>query len=198
MTARQAIDIINRRATTMQRLLGAHSDEFELFSIDMANYDIYTNSKGQLQIRNTAENRKDYRRLTAWAKRIQKTPVQVIQRQAAKKHQEYQEYADNAAESDILDYDTYYQWMKDFKDYNESCYDLANRELPDGEFWEIIKLARHLLANRDKYVELWNKFYMRGDFEKYRQAYEQQQFQQAYNIDPETGEPIDKNDYRSL
>lgn len=198
MTAKQAIDIINRRASTMQRLLGAHSDEFDLFSIDMGNYDIYTNSKGQLQIRNTAENRKDYRRLTAWAKRIQKTPVQVIQRQAAKKHQEYQEYVDNADESDILDYDTYNQWLKDFKDYSESCYDLANRELPDGELWEIIELARYLLANRDKYVELWNKFYIRGDFEKYKQAYEQQQFEQVYNIDPTTGEPIDKNDYRSL
>ena len=198
MTAKQAIDIINRRAATMQRLLGTHSDEFDLFSIDMGNYDIYTNSKGQLQIRNTAENRKDYRRLTAWAKRIQKTPVQVIQRQATKKYQDYQDYVESADESDILDYDTYNQWLKDFKDYNESCYDLANRELPDGELWEIIELARYLLANRDKYVELWNKFYMRGDFEKYKQAYEQQQFEQAYNIDSTTGEPIDKNDYRSL
>lgn len=198
MTAYQAIDIINRRAATMQRLLGAHSDEFELFSTDMMNYNIYTNSKGQLQIRNTAENRKDYRRLTAWAKRIQKTPVQVIQRKAAKKYQEYQDYAESVDESDILDYDTYNQWLKDFNDYNESCYDLANRELPDGELWEIIKLARYLLAHRDEYVELWNKFYLRGDFEKYKQAYEQQQFEQAYNIDSTTGEPVDKNDYRSL
>lgn len=198
MNAKQAIDIINRRAATMQKLLGAHSDEFELFSTDMGNYDIYTNSKGQLQIRNTAENRKDYRRLTAWAKRIQKTPVQVIQRQAKKKYQDYQEYTENANENDIMDYNTYNQWLKDFKDYNESCYDLANRELPDGETWEIIELARHLLANRDEYVELWNKFYKRGDFEKYKQAYEQQQFNQAYNIDTATGEPVDKNDYRSL
>lgn len=198
MNAKQAIDIINRRAATMQKLLGAHSDEFELFSTDMTNYDIYTNSKGQLQIRNTAENRKDYRRLTAWAKRIQKTPVQVIQRQAAKKYQDYQEYTENANENDIMDYDTYNQWLKDFNDYNESCYDLASRELPDGETWEIVELARHLLTNRDEYVELWNKFYKRGDFEKYKQAYEQQQFNQAYNVDTTTGEPVDKNDYRSL
>lgn len=198
MTAKQAIDIINRRATTMQRLLGAHSDEFELFSTDIRNYDIYTNSKGQLQIRNTAENRKEYRRLIPWAKRIQNTPVQVIQRQAAKKHQEYQEYTESVDESDILDYDTYNQWLKDFKDYNESCYDLANRELPDGELWEIIVLARKLLANRDEYVKLWNKFYKNGNFDKYKKMYEQQQFNQAYNIDPVTGEPVDKNDYRSL
>lgn len=198
MNAKQAIDIINRRAATMQKLLGAHSDEFELFSTDMTNYDIYTNSKGQLQIRNTAENRKDYRRLTAWAKRIQKTPVQVIQRQAAKKYQDYQEYTENTNENDIMDYDTYNQWLKDFNDYNESCYDLASRELPDGETWEIVELARHLLTNRDEYVELWNKFYKRGDFEKYKQAYEQQQFYQSHNIDPESGEVTDKNDYRSL
>lgn len=198
MNAKQAIDIINRRAATMQKLLGAHSDEFELFSTDMTNYDIYTNSKGQLQIRNTAENRKDYRRLTTWAKRIQKTPVQVIQRQAAKKYQDYQEYTENANENDIMDYDTYNQWLKDFNDYNESCYDLASRELPDGETWEIVELARHLLTNRDEYVELWNKFYKRGDFEKYKQAYEQQQFYQSHNIDPESGEVTDKNDYRSL
>jgi hypothetical protein len=198
MTAKQAIDIINRRAATMQRLLGAHSDEFELFSTDMTNYDIYTNSKGQLQIRNTAENRKDYRRLTAWAKRIQKMPVQVIQRQAAKKYQDYQEYAESADESDILDYDTYNQWLKDFNDYNESCYDLASRELPDGELWEIIELARKLLSNRDEYVKLWNKFYKNGDFDKYKKMYEEQQFYQSHTIDPITGEVTEKNDYRSL
>lgn len=198
MTAKQAIDIINRRAATMQRLLGAHSDEFELFGTDMGNYDIYTNSKGQLQIRNTAENRKDYRRLIPWAKRIQNTPVQVIQRQATKKHQEYQEYAESANENDILDYNTYYQWMKDFNDYQESCYDLAKRENPDGELYEILDLTKQLLSNREQYVELWNKFYKRGDFEKYKQAYEWEQFKQSYNIDPTTGEPVEKNDYRSL
>ena len=198
MTAKQAIDIINRRAATMQRLLGTHSDEFDLFSVEMGNYDIYTNSKGQLKIRNTAENRKDYRRLTAWAKRIQKTPVQVIQRQATKKHQEYQEYTESAAENDILDYNTYYQWLKDFKDYQDSCYDLARREKPDGEVYEVLDLTNQLLLDREQYIELWNKFYKRGDFEKYKQAYEWEQFKQAYNIDPTTGEPVDKNDYRSL
>ena len=198
MTAKQAIDIINRRAATMQRLLGAHSDEFDLFSVEMGNYDIYTNSKGQLKIRNTAENRKDYRRLTAWAKRIQKTPVQVIQRQATKKHQEYQEYTESVAENDILDYNTYYQWLKDFKDYQDSCYDLARREKPDGEVYEVLDLTKQLLSDREQYIELWNKFYKRGDFEKYKQAYEWEQFKQAYNIDPTTGEPVDKNDYRNL
>ena len=198
MTAKQAIDIINRRAATMQRLLGTHSDEFDLFSVEMGNYDIYTNSKGQLKIRNTAENRKDYRRLTAWAKRIQKTPVQVIQRQATKKHQEYQEYTESVAENDILDYNTYYQWLKDFKDYQDSCYDLARREKPDGEVYEVLDLTKQLLSDREQYIELWNKFYKRGDFEKYKQAYEWEQFKQAYNIDPTTGEPVDKNDYRNL
>lgn len=196
MTAKQAIDIINRRAATMQRLLGAHSDEFELFSTDMTNYDIYTNSKGQLQIRNTAENRKDYRRLTAWAKRIQKTPVQVIQRQAAKKQQEYQEYVDSVDESDIINYDAYNRWIRDFKDYFESCYDLATRNGYNGK--AAYDYADELYNDRESYVSTWNYFYKTGAFDEYKSKYEQQQFAQAYNIDPTTGEPVDKNDYRSL
>lgn len=196
MTARQAIDVINRRATTMQKLLGAHSDEFELFSTDMGNYDIYTNSKGQLQIRNTAENRKDYRRLTAWAKRIQKTPVQVIQRRAAKKQQEYQEYVDSVDESDILDYDTYNRWLRDFKDYFESCYDLATRNGYSGK--DAYDFADELYNDRDRYIQNWNYFYRTGAFDEYTSKYEQQQFNQSYNIDPTTGEPVDKNDYRRL
>ena len=196
MTGRQAIDIINRRAATMQRLLGAHSDEYELFSTDMTSYDIYTNSKGQLQIRNTAENRKDYRRLTAWAKRIQKTPVQVIQRQAAKKQQEYQEYVDNADESGVLDYDTYNRWLSDFKDYFESCYDLATRIGYHGK--AAYYYADNLYNDRESYNNTWNYFYKRGAFDEYKSTYEQQQFEQAYNIDSTTGELVDKNDYRSL
>lgn len=196
MNAKQAIDIINRRAATMQKLLGAHSDEFELFSTDMTNYDIRTNSKGQLQIRNTAENRKDYRRLTSWAKRIQNTPVQVIQRQAAKKQQDYQEYVDSTDESDILNYDTYNHWLKDFKDYFESCYDLAVRNGYDGK--AAYDYAGELYNDRESYVNAWNYFYKTGEFDEYKSKYEQQQFNRAYNIDTATGEPVDKNDYRSL
>ena len=196
MTANQAIDIINRRAVTMQRLLGAHSDEFELFSTDMGKYEIYTNSKGQLQIRNTAENRKDYRHLTAWARRIQNTPVQVIQRQAKKKYQEYQEYVDNADESDILDYDTYNRWLKEFQYYYESCYNLAIRSGYRGK--EAYEYADELYNDRESYNNVWNHFYKTGAFDEYKSVYKQQQFEQAYNIDSTTGELIDKNDYRDL
>ena len=84
MTVLQAISIINRRAKTLTELFGAHSEIFEKFSTELANYDIYTNKKGFLQLRKNATNRAMYRQLTAFAKRIQKTPYAVLKRKADK------------------------------------------------------------------------------------------------------------------
>lgn len=202
MTAKQAIEIINRRAASLQKMYGAHNEVFEQWSTQLTNYDIYMNSKGQLQVKNTAENRKQYRQLTAFAKRIQKTPIQVEQRKAAKYWKEVQEQMQQENEffdeNDIIDMEAYNKWLGTFKDYFEACYELA---VMNGavESYEKYELADQFYNNRDLFVDSWNYFYKQGAFDEYTSKYEEQQFRQQYDVDEITGEAIEKADfYRGL
>lgn len=200
MTAKQAINVINRRAETLSKLFGAHSNEFEQFSTDMANYDIYTNNKGILQIRNTAENRKSYRQLTAFAKRVQKTNVKVLERKAKKQREEWeQEFQGEStySQDDMLrDYNVYQEWLKQFDNYFESCYALAVLDGYSGK--AAYDYAEFLYNDADAYVTEWNFYYDHGEFDSLKAKYEEQQFYRENVIDPETGEVIPVDTYEDL
>ena len=182
MTAKQAIEVINRRAETLSKLFGAHSNEFEQFSTDMANYDIYTNNKGILQIRNTAENRKSYRQLTAFAKRVQKTNVKVLKRKAKKQREEWEQ--------------EFQEWLKQFDNYFESCYALAVLDGYSGK--AAYDYADFLYNDADAYTTEWNFYYDHGEFDSLKAKYEEQQFYRENVIDPETGEVIPVDTYEDF
>ena len=200
MTAKQAIEVINRRAETLSKLFGAHSNEFEQFSTDMANYDIYTNNKGILQIRNTAENRKSYRQLTAFAKRVQKTNVKVLERKAKKQREEWeQEFQGESTYSQddmIRDYNVYQEWLKQFDNYFESCYALAVLDGYSGK--AAYDYADFLYNDADAYTTEWNFYYDHGEFDSLKAKYEEQQFYRENVIDPETGEVIPVDTYEDF
>lgn len=200
MTAKQAIEVINRRAETLSKLFGAHSNEFEQFSTDMANYDIYTNNKGILQIRNTAENRKSYRQLTAFAKRVQKTNVKVLERKAKKQREEWErEFQGESTYSQddmIRDYNVYQEWLKQFDNYFESCYALAVLDGYSGK--AAYDYADFLYNDADAYTTEWNFYYDHGEFDSLKAKYEEQQFYRENVIDPETGEVIPVDTYEEF
>lgn len=200
MTAKQAIDVINRRAETLSKLFGAHSNEFEQFSTEMANYNIYTNSKGILQVRNTAENRKSYRQLTAFAKRVQKTNVKVLERKAKKQREEWAKEFEGVStytqDDMIRDYNVYQEWLKQFDNYFESCYALAVLDGYGGK--AAYDYADFLYNDADAYVTEWNFYYDSGEFDSLKAKYEEQQFYRENVIDPETGEVIPVNTYEDF
>ena len=200
MTAKQAINVINRRAETLSKLFGAHSNEFEQFSTDMANYDIYTNNKGILQIRNTAENRKNYRQLSAFAKRVQKTNVKVLERKAKKQHEEWKkefEGESTYSQDDVIrDYNVYQEWLKQFDNYFESCYALAVLDGYGGK--SAYDYADFLYNDVDAYTTEWNYYYDHGEFDSLKSKYEEEQFYRENAIDPETGEVIPVNTYEDF
>lgn len=200
MTAKQAIEVINRRAETLSKLFGAHSNEFEQFSTDMANYDIYTNNKGILQVRNTAENRKNYRQLAAFAKRVQKTNVKVLERKAKKQREEWEkefEGKSTYSQDDMIrDYNVYQEWLKLFRDYFDSCYTLAVLDGYSGK--AAYEYAKFLYNDADAYTTEWNYYYDHGEFDSLKSKYEEEQFYRENVIDPDTGEVIPVNTYEDF
>lgn len=203
ITAKQAIEIINRRAVTLSNLYGKNSLQYHGFMVDYSRYEMYENKSGVTVLRNTAENRKAYRQLTAAAKRIQKTPVQVEQRKAANYWKEVQKKYpkdDNPElyeETDIIDREAWNKWLNTFSNYFESCYELATMNGYHGQ--EAYDYADYLYNDFNEYCKQWNYFYKSGAFDEYRTKYETEQFEQQYDINDITGEVTEKADfYRGL
>lgn len=200
MTAKQAIEVINRRAETLSKLFGAHSNEFEQFSTEMAEYDIYTNSKGILQIRNTAENRQNYRQLTAYAKRVQKTHVKVLERKAKKQREEWEKEFQGEStytqDDEIADYNIYQEWLKGFDNYFESCYALAVLDGYGGK--AAYDYADYLYNDIDAYTTEWNFYYNHGEFDYLKTKYEKEHFWRENEIDELTGEVIPVDTYEDF
>ena len=202
MNVLQAIKIINRRATTLKNLFGAHSDFYEEFTTEMTNYEFYTNKKGIFQLNANKANKSEYRKLTAWATRIQKTPFSVLKRKSDKLKREFfddefYDFEDYNTDDDIKDLDTYYKWLQTFKDYFESCYDLARRNGFEGR--AAYEYADELYNSRPDYVRQWNYFYKTGAFDEFKKSYETQQIKQEYDIDENSGDMTEKsNFYRGL
>lgn len=196
-TAR-AIDVINRRAKLLYNLYGENAAEYQLFTAKMVSYDIRIDNSGIVQIRNTKANRRDYRKINAWSKRIKKTPAAVEKRKAAKRNAQYQAFAEEVEEdtSNFLDRATYEKWLSTFSDYFASCYALATREGYVGH--DAMKRADQLYWNDEEYTDVWNAFYSAGAFADFMTAekeYHDAAWYQKYTLDPETGQPIRNPDF---
>lgn len=203
MTVLQAISIINRRAKTLTKLFGAHSEIFEKFSTELTNYEIFTNKKGFMQLRKNAANRSMYRQLTAFAKRIQKTPYSVLKRKAEKYRAMFEndDFFDGVGGDDSGGFDNidvYNKWLETCADYFDSCYNIARHWGLKGQ--PALEYAYVLYNDRDQYISDWNTLYQRGDFSEFEKQYNTEQFEQEFDgVDPVTAEPIPKNNfYRGL
>ena len=198
-----AIAAINRRAKLIYNLYGEGSEEYQLFTAKMVSYDIRINADGVVQIRDTKENRRNYRKLNAWARQVKRRPASVVKRDAARRDKQYRDFVDDM-ENDtggdyggrILDRATYENWLSTFADYFASCYALATREGYEGH--DALERADVLYWNDEEYADVWNAFYSAGAFADFMNAekeYRDAAFYQKYNIDPETGDPIRNPDF---
>ena len=137
------IATINRRIKTISKLFGGvHSAEYEDFTARIADtLDIYTNKAGEIQIRNTAENRKRYQYISAAAKKIREMPVQVLQRKAKKQREQYEDYRE--VTQDELDFIEYKRFSNNVMDLTTEVYAILNTavelKLVDDEEYEDIR-----------------------------------------------------------
>ena len=190
------IQAINRRAATLAKLFGVESKEYQEFTARMAGVvgapDIYVNNKGIVQIRNTKSARANYRKVSALAKRVQKTPTSVLKRKAEKQRQDFTDeyYSENHYEEydGFIDYETYRKWVAQFNEYYQSCYVLAQLLVPDEDVqW----YAAMLYENDDAYRDNWNYAYKTGAFDEWKDAaqeYENDGINNNYVSNPETGD----------
>ena len=196
-----AISAINRRAKLIYNLYGEGSEEYQLFTAKMVSYDIRINADGVVQIRDTKANRRNYRKLNAWARQIKKRPAAVEKRNAARRDKQYRDFVDDM-ETDtgetggVLDRATYEKWLSTFSDYFASCYDLATREGYEGN--DALERADVLYWNEEEYNNVWNNFYSAGAFADFMNAekeYHNAAWYQKYTLDPETGTPVRNPDF---
>lgn len=200
---KKAIEKINRRADTLARVYGKHSEEYELFTTEMTNLlnsadDIYTTKDGLIHIRNTAKTRENYRQINAFAKRATKTPVSVLKRKKQKTDSDFfDDHINEQPDNTIIDYDTYYKWLREWNDYFDSCYTLAKMEGVSNPY----ERADELYNNSSEYTNVWNDFYRKGGFDEYKvkeEQYNAEETQQEYEI-TENGALTEKDAfYRDL
>lgn len=196
-----AIAAINRRAKLIYNLYGEGSEEYQLFTAKMVSYDIRIDNSGVVQIRDTKLNRREYRKLNAWARQVKKRPAAVVKRDAARRDKQYRDFVDDmetdaGENSGILDRATYEKWLSTFADYFASCYALATREGYEGN--AALERADVLYWNEEEYNNVWNSFYSAGAFAEFMTAekeYHNAAWYQKYSLDPETGQPIRNPDF---
>lgn len=193
MKVLQALEILNRRAKSMQSLFGTQSEVFQKWSTQMTRFDVYTNAKGFLQLSRNKANKAQYRQLIAWAKREQKTPYSVIKRKAVKYQKEVKQMFDDDDtfdDSEFINIDVYNKFLADCATYFESCYNIAVMEDADN----VYERAEYLYFNRPEYIRAWNDLYRAGVFDEYKQQYEYEQFKQTHIID-DNGEIFENPDF---
>ena len=190
MAAKIAINIINRRAATILKLFGEYSPEYKEMLDLISDFDFRFNKDGAIQLSNNKINRKLYRKLIPWAKRIQKKHVKVLERQAKKRREEWQKFVDDEtpedAEQVFDDFETYMKWYEQFDNHYESCYAIAAMEGYDGK--DLYIRADQLNADYDEYVDAWNNLYKHGSFSAYMEQYEKSTDEEQYKVDELTGE----------
>lgn len=188
------IQAINRRAATLAKLFGVDSKEYQEFTARMAGTvgapDIYVNSKGIVQIRNTKSARANYRQVSALSKRVKQTPTSVLKRKAEKEKELFEEMYEESHYEEydgFVDYETYQKWFSQFSEYFDSCYTLAQLLVPKEDVqW----YAAMLYENDNAYRDNWNYAYNVGLFDEFKEAskdYENDGINNNYVLDPETG-----------
>ena len=200
MNVLQAIGVINRRAKTIYKLFGMHSDIYEEFTLKMAEYDFKSTAQGVFKLNANKANKAEYRKLTAWAKQIKKTPYSVLKRQADKIKEQIKDnepfFDDIYDGQEIADLNTYYKWLDTFSSFFESCYELATMNGYEGT--AAYQYAKELYDNENEYNKQWNYFYNAGAFDEFKEKeklYTQEQILQEYNLNEETGELLPKDDF---
>lgn len=200
MNVLQAIGVINRRAKTIFKLFGMHSDIYEEFTLEMAEYDFASSAKGVFKLKANKANKAEYRKLIAWAKRIKKIPYSVLKRKADKLKEQIKDnepfFDDIYDGEEIIDLNTYYKWLDGFRCFFESCYELATMNGYEGK--AAYQYAKELYENENEYNKQWNYFYNSGAFDEFKEKeklYTQEQVLQEYNLDKETGELTPKDDF---
>ena len=179
----------------MAKLFGTHSETFELWSTQLADFDIYTNAKGYLQLSKNKANKAMYRQLIAWAKREQKTPYSVLKRKADKerKQMENDDFFDFGDENEIIDKDTYDKWYDMCESYWSSCYAIAKAEGYEGK--SAYERAGELYDDENEYISAWNRLYLSGAFKEWQTHYQEEQTNQQYETNTDTGEMTEKPDF---
>lgn len=202
LTAKKAIQIINRRVKTIAKLFGVHSPEYELITNFIADFDFYE-SGGVFKLRNTKANRAEYRRLIPAAKRIQKTHVKVLERKARKQWQQARadeididesEDFEDFGDTEITDLATYNKWLATFDNYFESCYELAVLEGYSRQ--PAYDRAEQLYNDKNAYNNTWNYFYKRGEFDEWKNKEESESVERAYT--PDNNGELKERAYNSL
>ena len=200
MTVLQAIGVINRRSKTIAKLFGTHSEIYDIFTTEMADYDFSSTAAGLFKLKANKANKSEYRKLIAWAKRIQKTPYSVLKRQADKLKQSIKDdepfFDDIYDAEEISDLNTYYKWLNTFRDFFESCYELARMNGYEGA--GAYHYAKELYDNPNEYNRTWNYFYSAGAFDEFKEKeklYTKEQILQEYNLNEDTGELTPKDDF---
>ena len=203
LTAKKAIEIINRRVKTIAKLFGTHSPEYEIITNFIADFDFYE-SGGVFKIRNTKANRAEYRRLIPAAKRIQKTHVKVLERKAQKQWQQARaediddsenfDDFDDFGDTEITDLATYNKWLSTFENYFESCYELAVLEGYSRQ--PAYDRAEQLYNDKNAYNNTWNYFYKRGEFDDWKNKEETESVERAYA--PDNNGELKERTYNSL
>lgn len=203
LTAKKAIEILNRRVKTIAKLFGTHSPEYEIITNFIADFDFYE-SGGVFKLRNTKANRAEYRRLIPAAKRIQKTHVKVLERKARKQWQQARaEDIDDSenfddfndfGDTEITDLATYNKWLSTFETYFESCYELATLEGYSQQ--SAYDRAEQLYNDKNDYNTTWNYFYKRGEFDDWKNKEESESVERAYT--PDKNGELKERAYTSL
>ena len=200
MTVLQAIGVINRRSKTIAKLFGTHSEIYDVFTTEMADYDFSSTAAGMFKLKANKANKSEYRKLIAWAKRIQKTPYSVLKRQADKLKQSIKDsepfFDDIYDGEEIADLNVYYKWLNTFRDFFEACYELATMNGYEGS--AAYQYAKELYDNENEFNTQWNYFYKSGAFDEFKEKekeYTQEQVLQEYTLNEDTGELIPKNDF---
>lgn len=200
------IATINRRIAYIGKHFGVHSVEYEdITNKALGNLDFTVGKDGIYKIRNTAENRKQYQFISAQARNIRKTPIQVIQRKARKRREQYQQYKDRT--HDNLSYDEYTQFSNMCDGLFTECYALAETAADAGIIdttqQAIKRMAVYLIqtseARKPLFDELVDMGYKSRIYANAGIEYEDipvdDYTENEYDVDEETGEVITNPDF---
>ena len=161
------IATINRRIKTVANLFGIHSAEYEAFTAAITDtFELYENATGVLQIRNVAANRKQYQKLSAAARKVRNTPVQVLQRKAKKLKERFDDYREETGDYNMKFHD--YTWFSnEVSDLSsevygliDTAYDLGLIDISDEtEYRQQLSMAFH---SEDYRASLYNTIIQNG------------------------------------
>lgn len=150
------IATINRRIKTVSNLFGIHSAEYEAFTAKVtSNFELYETKTGVIQLRNVKENRAKYQQLSAIAKSIRKTPVQVLQRKAKQQQKRFDDYREVTGDYEMKFHD--YKWFTNMVEDLASevyglvdvAYDMGLVESGDDGYRQALSMAFHSEAYRE-------------------------------------------------